>query len=80
MYCCVSDPLALLLRGDIYVKLTLPDPAPIEVLRSWIEELVRTMTPDERKQALERVTAFKDYQNVVEQELLRGQAFETRRE
>jgi murein DD-endopeptidase MepM/ murein hydrolase activator NlpD len=64
------DPLALILRGDIYIKLTLPDPPRIEVLRAGIEELVRTMTPDERKQPLERVRAFKDYQNVVEQELL----------
>jgi hypothetical protein len=68
-YEAAIDPLALILRGDIYVKLTLPDPPPIEVLRAQIEELVRTMTPDERKQALERVRAFKDYQNVVEQEL-----------
>jgi len=71
-YEAAIDPLALILRGDIYIKLTLPDPPPIEVLRARIEQLVRTMKPDERKQALERVRAFKDYQNVVEQELLHG--------
>ena len=63
------DPLALILRGDIYVKLKLPNPPPIEVLKIQTVEMVRTMAPDERRQALAQVRAFKAYQEVVEQVL-----------
>jgi len=68
-YEAAIDPLALILRGDIYVKLTLPDPPPIELLKAQIEELVRAMTPEERKQALERVRNFKGYEKLLEQAL-----------
>jgi len=63
------DPLALILRGDIYIKLTLPDPPPIEVLRGRIDELVRAMTPAERKQAIVRVRAFENLRKILEASL-----------
>ena len=31
------DPLALILSGELYVKLTLPDPPPIEVIRAYVQ-------------------------------------------
>ncbi len=65
-YEAAIDPLALILRGDVYVKLTLPDPPPIELLKAQIEELVRTMTPEERQRALERVRNVKDYGRLLE--------------
>ncbi|MCA1812114.1 MAG: hypothetical protein LC623_08910, partial [Halobacteriales archaeon] len=48
------DPLALLLRPDIYVRLTLPDPAP-ETLRTHARAAVQGLNPREREQALQHV-------------------------
>jgi hypothetical protein len=68
-YEAAIDPLALILRGDVYVKLTLPDPPPDEILRSQIEEMVQAMTQEDRKRALERVRAFKSYSTLLEEVL-----------
>jgi hypothetical protein len=68
-YEAAIDPLALILRGDVYVKLTLPDPPPDEVLRTQIEEMVQAMTLEDRKRALERVRAFKSYSTLLEEML-----------
>lgn len=63
------DPLALILRSDVYVKLTLPDPPPIELLRTRIRDLVRGLAPDEIRRALQRVKVFKEYEEVLEEVL-----------
>ena len=42
------DPLALLLSHDFYVRLTLPDPPPIEVFRRQLREYVRALSPEQR--------------------------------
>ena len=68
------DPLALILRSDIYVRLTLPDPPPIEVLRENIREALKNMTTDERNRALVHVRAVQAYANAVERELSGKQA------
>jgi len=39
------DPLALLLPGPVYVKLTLPDPGPEDVVTARLRERVQGMTP-----------------------------------
>ncbi len=48
------DPMALLLRGDIYVKIHLPRPVDPSVLVA----IVKTMSPAERKAAQENVAAL----------------------
>ena len=65
------DPLALVLRNDIYVLLTLPDPAPIEVLERQMAEQVRGMSPVERKQALSRAETFQTYATAIKRALER---------
>ncbi len=63
------DPLALLLSGEVYVKLTLPDPPPIEVIRAQARELARTASKAEKRRALNRVRAFRAYAQAVEEAL-----------
>ncbi|MEA3204058.1 MAG: hypothetical protein QOI63_1738 [Thermoplasmata archaeon] len=62
------DPLALLLRSDIYVRLTLPDPAP-ESIRTHAREAVKGLTPREREQALEKVGNLVAFARALEHEL-----------
>ncbi len=68
------DPLALILRSDIYVRLTLPDPPPPEVLRENIREAVKGMSPEERTRALSHVRSVVAYASAVEKELTGKQA------
>jgi hypothetical protein len=63
------DPLALILSGELYVKLTLPDPPPIEVLRAYVRSMARRASATERRQALNRARALRMYVEAVEQEL-----------
>jgi hypothetical protein len=63
------DPLALVLPGDIYVKLHLPDPPPIEVIQSHIRETVKGMTLEQRKEARTRAKVFIAYAKAMEKEL-----------
>lgn len=63
------DPLALLLSGEVYVKLTLPDPPLIEVIRAQAHELARSASKAEKRRALNRVRAFRAYAQAVEQAL-----------
>jgi hypothetical protein len=64
------DPLALILAPQIYIKLTLPDPPPIDVWTREVRELVKSMTPRERKAALARVKTigerFRELERVLE--------------
>jgi Peptidase family M23 len=49
------DPLALVLSSQTYVRLTLPDPPPIDVWTRQVREVVMSMTFEERKATLARV-------------------------
>jgi hypothetical protein len=57
------DPLALVLSNEVYVRLTLPDPPPLEVLRSQISDVLRTMTRAERSRTLTRVQSWGRWAN-----------------
>jgi hypothetical protein len=63
------DPLALMLSGEMYVKLTLPDPPPFEVLRAYARALARSASAAEKRRALNRARALRVYADAVEQEL-----------
>jgi len=62
------DPLALLLSSSVYIRLTLPDPPPPEVLRA----LIREMDASERKALQARVKALGAFVKGVEKELAAG--------
>lgn len=66
------DPLALLLSPSVYVRLTLPDPPPIEVLRREIQAMVKDMDAGERKSALARAKALGAFAKALEKELAAG--------
>ena len=61
------DPLVLILSGEVYVKLTLPDPPPYEVIRTYAEALARAATPEQKRQALDRARALQTYVRAVEE-------------
>jgi len=63
------DPLALVLRHDIYLKLHLPDPPPVEVIQEYVRKCVRRMTPEEKKHARIRAKALSAYVTAMEKEL-----------
>jgi hypothetical protein len=65
-YEAAIDPLVLVLAPQVYIKLTLPDPAPIEVWTREVRELVRGMTPEERAAAKARVKALGEQVRVLE--------------
>ena len=69
IYQLAIDPLALILRSDIYVLLTLPDPPPIEVLERQVQTMVKAMAPAERKRVLERAEALMVYVQALRREL-----------
>ena len=62
------DPLALVLSSSVYVRLTLPDPPPIEVLRA----LIREMDATERRSALARAKSLGAFAKSLEKELAAG--------
>lgn len=65
------DPLALILgaNSQVYVRLTLPDPPPIDILIDQVREQIRTMGPEQRRRALERVRGLGEALRAVEREL-----------
>jgi len=60
------DPLALLLRNDIYVLLTLPDPPPPERLLRQVERGLREVTPTVRKHLVQRLAGVRQFLDKVE--------------
>jgi murein DD-endopeptidase MepM/ murein hydrolase activator NlpD len=69
IYEVAIDPLALILRSDIYVLLTLPDPPPPEVIERQVSATVKTMPPAERKRALARAKKFMVFVQALQREL-----------
>ncbi|HBL30594.1 MAG TPA: hypothetical protein DD490_27480 [Acidobacteria bacterium] len=63
------DPLALLLSPSVYIRLTLPDPPPPDVLAPEIRALVRDMDAGERKAALARAKSLGAFAKALEKEL-----------
>lgn len=63
------DPLALILSNEVYVRLTLPDPPPFEVIRSYARAMARSASAAEKRQALNRARVLRAYVEAVEQEL-----------
>lgn len=63
------DPLALILSGEVYVKLTLPDPPPFEVIRAYARAMARSASAAEKRQALNRARVLRGYVEAIEQEL-----------
>ena len=61
------DPLALLLRNDVYVRLTLPDPPPIDLRQ--VRESLSKMTISEKQEALTRAKALTAYAAAMEKEI-----------
>jgi hypothetical protein len=60
------DPLALILRSDIYVRLHLPDPPPIEILEKELQATIKQMSKEEIGQALERVRSLATFAKTAE--------------
>jgi hypothetical protein len=71
-YVVAIDPLALILSGQVYVRLTLPDPPPIDELNAHIHELVGEMGSEETRYALARAKALGAYARALEDELSKG--------
>jgi hypothetical protein len=71
IYEAAIDPIALVLgaHSPLYVRLTLPDPPPIEVLVEQIREQVKGMREAERRRALERVKGLNESLQVLAREL-----------
>jgi hypothetical protein len=63
------DPLALLLSPSVYVRLTLPDPPPPDVLAKEIALLVHGMDATEIRVATVRVKALRGYVESMEKAL-----------
>ncbi|HVM81028.1 MAG TPA: hypothetical protein VMU06_18550 [Stellaceae bacterium] len=66
------DPLALLLRPDIYIRLHLPDPPPPDIWIAQVRAIVKTMTSAERQAALTRAKALGTYANALAKEIAPG--------
>lgn len=64
------DPLALILSNELYVKLTLPDPPPIEVLRPRIVQVLRSMSRAERRRTLARIEGWSGWLRALGQEVV----------
>ena len=59
------DPLALILSNAAYVRLTLPDPAPDEVIAAQVKQVAAQLKGDERAQALARARILGAYANAM---------------
>ena len=65
------DPLALVLSSAVYIRLTLPDPAPDDV-KARARELVQRLNPAERRQAVENLRNLEVFTRAIEAELNRN--------
>jgi hypothetical protein len=63
------DPLALILSNAAYVRLTLPDPAPDEVIGAQMKQVAAQLKGDERKQALAKAKIIGAYARGLEKAL-----------
>jgi hypothetical protein len=63
------DPLALVLSSEVYIKLHLPDPPPVEALQAYVRERIESMTAKQKVQTRARVRALKAYAQAVDKEI-----------
>jgi hypothetical protein len=63
------DPLALILTNEAYVRLTLPDPPPIDVLVKQMRQVAGQLKADEKKVILARARMLGAYANAMERAL-----------
>jgi hypothetical protein len=66
------DPLALVLREDIYILPTLPDPPPEELLLREIEGVLAETTPAVRRQLAQRLDDARKFLASVHRAAKRG--------
>lgn len=66
------DPLALILSSAAYIRLTLPDPPPDEVISAQMKQVAAQLKGDERKQALARARVLGAYANALQRALSTG--------
>jgi peptidase M23-like protein len=69
-YEAAIDPLALILSEDLYVRLTLPDPPPIDIWTRQMAATARALSPAQRGVALERLAMFRETYLAVVQRVL----------
>jgi len=67
------DPLAMILRSDVYVRLHLPDPPPIEILEQEIQAAVQQMSHEQIGQTLERVRSLATFAQTAERVIVDAQ-------
>jgi len=58
------DPLALLLRSDVYISITLPDPPPD--LAARVGAFLRTASPEAKATFIQQTGAYVKYFSAVE--------------
>jgi Peptidase family M23 len=71
IYQAAIDPLALLLgaQSATYIRLTLPDPPPLDVIPAQVRAQVSRMSASERQRALARLKRLREYVDVLAREL-----------
>lgn len=68
------DPLSLILTHEIYIRLTLPDPNPDELLLKQMRQVVVQLKGNEKKQALARARMLASYAGAMVKALSSGGA------
>ena len=63
------DPLYLLLGEELYIRLTLPDPPPVETLAGRLAPVIATLGEDERKALRMRANGMARYTAAIEKAL-----------
>jgi len=65
------DPLYLVLRNDVYVRLTLPDPPPPDVLREQVATQLAGLSVAQRRAVLANVKRVQTYVKAIQNEIER---------
>ena len=66
------DPLALILSPEVYVRLHLPDPPPLDFIASRVKDAVSLMKAEDKKRALIAVKTLGAYARAMEKALAEG--------
>jgi hypothetical protein len=63
------DPLSMVLRPDIFIKLHLPRPPADREIQKYVRKYVNMLTPDQKQEARQRTKALSVYIKAMEKEL-----------
>jgi hypothetical protein len=63
------DPLALILPSEVYIKLTLPDPPPIDIVIERARRAIASMSPEAREQLRVRLNRIHQAADAIAREL-----------